>query len=99
MNGETDIVEELERVNVLFYVNRGEVFQKGEAVGYDPANDKVVKLGTPGSMRLGTVQIYIPPEKAETHVHRVSDAIQPSHPLSSPSPFTFNLSQHQGLFQ
>ena len=33
-----------------------------------------------------------------THVHWVSDAIQPSHPLSSPSP-TFNLSEHQGLFQ
>ena len=34
-----------------------------------------------------------------THVHRVSNAIQPSHPLSSPSPLTFNLSQHQGLFK
>ena len=38
-------------------------------------------------------------EPAQTHVHRVSDAIQPSHPLSSPSPPAFNLSQHQGLFQ
>ena len=36
---------------------------------------------------------------AQTHVHQVSDAIQPSYPLSSPSPSTFNLSQHQGLFQ
>ena len=35
---------------------------------------------------------------AQTHVHQVSDAIQPSHPLSSPSPI-FNLSQDQGLFQ
>ena len=34
----------------------------------------------------------------QTHVHWVSDAIQPSHPLLSPSPPTFNLSQHQGLF-
>ena len=34
-----------------------------------------------------------------THVHWVSDAIQPSHPLSSPSPPALNLSQHQGLFQ
>ena len=34
---------------------------------------------------------------AQTHVHWVSDAIQPSHPLSSPSP-AFSLSQHQGLF-
>ena len=38
------------------------------------------------------------PELTQTHVHRVSDAIQPSHPLSSPSPLVFNLSQHQGLF-
>ena len=39
------------------------------------------------------------PEPAQTHVHWVSDAIQPSHPLSSFSPTVFNLSQHQGLFQ
>ena len=39
------------------------------------------------------------PEITQTHVHRVSDAIQPSHPLSSPSPHTFNLSQHQGPFK
>ena len=38
-------------------------------------------------------------EFTQTHVHSVSDAIQPSHPLSSPSPCAFNLSQHQGLFQ
>ena len=37
-------------------------------------------------------------ELTQIHVHWVSDAIQPSHPLSSPSP-TFNLSQHQGLFK
>ena len=36
---------------------------------------------------------------AQTHVYRVSDAIQPSHPLSCPSPPAFNLSQHQGFFQ
>ena len=39
------------------------------------------------------------PEFTQTHVHRVGDAIQPSHPLSSLSPPTFNLSQHQVLFQ
>ena len=38
-------------------------------------------------------------ESTQTHVHRVGDAIQPSHPLSSSSPPAFNLSQHQGLFQ
>ena len=39
------------------------------------------------------------PELAQTHVHWVGDAIQPSHPLSSPCPSAFNPSQHQGLFQ
>ena len=38
-------------------------------------------------------------EFTQTHVHRVSDAIQPSHPLSSPSPPAPNPSQHQNLFQ
>ena len=39
------------------------------------------------------------PRVTHTHVHRVSDAIQPSHPLSSPSPPAPNASQHQSLFQ
>ena len=39
------------------------------------------------------------PEFTQTHVHRVRDAIQPSHPLLSPSPLAPNLSQHQSLFQ
>ena len=39
------------------------------------------------------------PESTQTHVHRVSDAIQPSHPLLSPSPPALNLSQRQGLFK
>ena len=39
------------------------------------------------------------PELAHIHFYWVGDAIQPSHPLSSPSPPTFSLSQHQGFFQ
>ena len=39
------------------------------------------------------------PELTQTHVHQVGDAIQPSHPLLSPSPPAFNLFQHQGLFK
>ena len=39
------------------------------------------------------------PESTQTHVHWVGDAIQPSHPLLSPSPPAFNLSQNQGLFK
>ena len=46
----------------------------------------------------GFLILHYFPEFAQTHVQRVSDAIQSSHPLSSPSP-AFNLSQHQGLFK
>ena len=48
---------------------------------------------TPTSLVLHNLPVF-----TQTHVHLVSDAIQPSHPLSSPSPPAFNLSQHQGLF-
>ena len=49
---------------------------------------------TPGLPVLHQLQ-----ESTQSHVHQVNDAIQPSHPLSSPSPPALNLSQHQGLFQ
>ena len=52
-----------------------------------------IHCSTPGSPIL-----YYLPEFAQTHVHWVSDAIQPSYPLSPPSPFALNLFQHQGLF-
>ena len=47
----------------------------------------------------GFPDLHYLPEFAQTHVHWVGDAIQPSHPLSPPFPPVFNLSQHQGLFQ
>ena len=47
---------------------------------------------------LGFPALHYLPEFAETHVHWVGEAIQPSYPLSSPSPPAFSLSQHQGLF-
>ena len=47
----------------------------------------------------GLLVHYQLPGFTKTHAHRVSDAIQPSHPLSSPSPPAPNPSQHQGLFQ
>ena len=53
-----------------------------------------MKCSTPGL----PVHHYLP-EFTQTHVHRVSDAVQPSHPLSCPSPPAPNPSQHQGLFQ
>ena len=53
----------------------------------------------PHGLRLWSPVHHQLPEFAQTPVHWVSDAIQLSHPLSSPSPPTFNLSQHQGLFK
>ena len=48
--------------------------------------------------RQAPLSITYSPECAQIHVHCVSDASQPYHSLSLPSPFAFNLSQHQGLF-
>ena len=56
-------------------------------------------LATPWTAVPGFPVLHHLPELAQTHVHRVGDAIQPSHPQSTPSPPAFNLSQHQGLFQ
>ena len=53
-----------------------------------------VDCSTPGLL----VHLQLP-DLAQAHVHRVGDAIQPSHPLLSHSPPAFNLSQHQGLFK
>ena len=47
----------------------------------------------------GSSVLHYLPEFAQMYVHRVGDANQPSHPLLPTSPFAFNLSQHQGLFQ
>ena len=47
----------------------------------------------------GFLVLHHLPQFVQSHVHWIGDAIQPSHPLSSPSPPAFDLSQHQGLFQ
>ena len=52
-----------------------------------------------GCSRLGFPVLYYLLEFTQTHLHWVDDAIQPPHPLSSPSPPACNVSQHQGLFQ
>ena len=57
-------------------------------------------LGDPVDCSMpGSSVLHYLPEFAQIHVHWVGDAIQPSHPLPSSSPFAFNLSQHQGLLQ
>ena len=52
-----------------------------------------------GAMSIADTLAVLYPELAQTHVHRVCDAIQPSYPLSVPSSPAFHLFQHQGIFQ
>ena len=58
---------------------------------------RVWLFATPG-LQNAKLPSSSPTPRAQTHCHRVSDAIQSSHPSLSPSPPAFNLSQHQGLF-
>ena len=60
---------------------------------------RVCLFATPNCSTPGLPVHHQLPEFTQTHVHRVSDAIQPSHPLSSPSPPALSLSKPQGLFQ
>ena len=76
--------------NILGVMNKLSVqFSRSVMSDCDPMNCSM--LGLPVHRQL--------PEFTQTHVHRVGDVIQPSHPLSSPCPPAPNPSQHQGLFQ
>ena len=55
----------------------------------DPMNHSMPGLPVPHHL----------PELVGVHIHSISDAVQPSHPLTLPSPSALDLSQHQGLFQ
>ena len=77
----------------------------GSILGFEGISQSVQKLSrvrlykTMDCNMPGFPVYYQFPELAQTHVHQVSDAIQPSHTPPSPSPPAFSLSQHQGLFQ
>ena len=60
----------------------------------------ILTLWDPMDCSMPGLPVHHPlPEFSQTHVHWVGDAIQPSHPLLSPSPPALNLPQHQGLFK
>ena len=82
------ITGKTQRRNFLLYRNISSVAQSCSTL-CDPMNRSTP--GLPVHHQL--------PESTQTPVHRVGDAIQPSHPLLSPSPPALNPSQHQGLFQ
>ena len=76
-------------INDIYQIRSDQISRSVVSETFDPMNRSTP--GLPVHHKL--------PELAQTHVHQVSDTIQPSHPLSSPSIPTFSLSQHQGLFQ
>ena len=77
-----------------------EVLIPGPLVQFSSVAQSCLNLCDPTDCRMPGLPVHHQlPELTQTHVHRVGDAIQPSHPLSSPSPSALNLSQHQGLFR
>ena len=85
----------------------GELFMRGKYLFLDSQNTSVQFSCSVMSDSMRPMDCSTPDprvhhqllEFTQTHVHWVSDIIQPSHPLSSPCPPAFNLSQHQGLFK
>ena len=72
----------------------------GENLGISSVTQLCLTLCNPMDCSMPGLPVHHQlPELTHTHIHWVSDDIQPSHPLSSPSPPAFNLSQHQGLFE
>ena len=73
---------------------------RGLLVHFSPVTQSCVTFCDPMNCSMPGLPIHHQlPEFTQTHVHWVGDAIQPSHPLPSPSPPAFNLSQNQGLFK
>ena len=72
--------------------------QQFSSVQFSSVTQSCLTLGDPMACSMPGLPVHHQlPELTQTHGHRVGDAIQPSHPLSPPSPPAFNLSQHQGL--
>ena len=96
----SDSKEELPRIGLWSSRAKQDLYYTGLAVTADVQPLSRVRLCDPMDCSTpGFPILHHLLELAHTHVHWVGDAIQPSHPLSSPSPPAFNLSQHQGLFK
>ena len=76
-------------LHVIYYYISDQISRSAVSTLCDPMNRSTPDLPVHHQL----------PEFTQIHVHRVSDAIQPPHPLSSPSPPAPNPSQHQSLFQ
>ena len=77
-----------------------QLLEKKESVQFSSVAQSCLTLCDPMNCSMPGLPVHHQlPEFTQTHVHQVSDAIQPSHPLSSPFPPAPNSSQHQSLFQ
>ena len=75
-------------------------YSRGPSVQFNSVTQSCLNLCDPMNRSMPGLPVHHQlPEFTQIHAHRVGDAIQPSHPLSSPSPPAPNPSQHQGLFQ
>ena len=86
--------------SVIHIVVQQELTQHGKAIAVVQSLSLGATLCDPVDCSTpGFPVLHCLPEFAQTHAHGVGDAIQPSHPLSSPPPPALNLSQQQGLFR
>ena len=106
------VKEESEKVGLKLNIQKTKIMASGPITSWDSADFIFISVQFSSVTQLcptlcnpmncstpGLPVHHHLPEFTQTHVHRVRDAIQPSHPLSSPSPPAPNPSQHQSLFQ
>ena len=95
-------MKESEKVGLKFNSQKTKIMASGpiSSVQFTSVVQLCLTLGNPMNCSMPGLPVHHQlPEFTQTHVHRVGDAIQPSHPLSSPSPPAPYPSQHQSLFQ
>ena len=86
--------------NIFWITKKAREFQRNISVQFSSVTQSCPTLCDPMGCSIPGLPVHHQlPEFTQIHVHWVSDAIQPSHSLLSPSPPTFNLSQHQCLFK
>ena len=83
----------------LLFLSHELMINLSNHIQFSSAAQSCPTLCDPMDCNMPGFSVHQLPEHAQTHVLCVCDVIQPSYPLSSPSPPAFNLSQHQGLFQ
>ena len=99
MEQQTDSKSGKEYVKAV-YCHRAYLTYMQSSVQFSSVAQSCPTLCDPMNCRMPGLPVHHQlPESTQTYVRRVGDAIQPSHPLSSPSPPAFNLSQHQSLFK